>query len=206
MKPKLYQINISEQIQPNIITLSGFPDTFWLENPDGTYQKESETIYRKTENELYHYIEFISPNWRIITAFDPDFYSSNLISSQWRDFSTDEIVSGETTSTEQEEENHIIASIDLNIDNPNSLTLNYLQDAELQYHHTIDFNIELIDSSVTSVNTEKSFKFKSKTDITSTSPNQKIVTDIGKDVGKKEYINASPHKPFENNPDFIEIT
>jgi len=99
-----------------------------------------------------------------------------------------------------------ITSDVLTISNVNSIVIQHVYDSVISDEANINFTISFAEGHVPYLeNEEFMIVIREKVDATSRGPHDITITNVGKDIGRSNYKNKVPHRPWEFPQGFKEL-
>jgi hypothetical protein len=100
----------------------------------------------------------------------------------------------------------VLSSIYSNLTESNGMTISHYADSLKGSGVTLPFTFEAVEKYVPSIAPiEFCTVIRKKVDLTAIGPNEKIIKDIGEDVGKYKYGDSVPKRPLDLPQGFQEV-
>ena len=94
----------------------------------------------------------------------------------------------------------------LSVSNVQGMTIQHIFDNSISDAYMIPFYIEIVDGHVPYIEVEESMVvIREKVDATSRGPNDIKITNVGEDIGKFNYKQKVPYRPWELPQGFTEL-
>jgi len=100
----------------------------------------------------------------------------------------------------------LIDLVQTGMSNSSGMTISHYACSTKKTEATLPYEIDIVQEYVPQISEiDFCIVMRTKIDLTATGPNEKIIEDIGEDIGEYTYTNNAPPRPLDLPPGFTEF-